>query len=74
MIDLVSKRNRVRWTIPLIPTLGSHTTLIPAPRRWKQELIWLGRKRNIRQEETRGHYIQSENLWRHLVYFGLRIR
>ena len=37
---------------PLISVFGSHMPLIPALGRWSEKGIWLGRDRNIRQEET----------------------
>ena len=38
------------WHTPLIPVLG----------RWRQKGIWLGREKNVRQEET-GTQMQSKD-------------
>ena len=39
--DQEIKKTKMWWLIPLVPALG----------RWKWEVIWLGRDRNIRWEE-----------------------
>ena len=37
--------------------------------------IWLGREKNIRQEETGAHCISAENSWKQdLAHTGLRIQ
>lgn len=41
------------WHTPLIAVLWSPTPLTLALRRWRQEGIWLGRKRNITREKAR---------------------
>ena len=46
--------------VPLIPVLGRQMHLIPALGKWRQEVVWLGRKRDIRQGD-RTSPLQSED-------------